>query len=548
MIGKKLNNGSLLLFIWKRIQASNFHFQINNKFCTSKSTSSVFKRTSNFYCRFFYLNNERECGSLKIFNRYITQRSGMLQYCDKSGNSVDSDHILDDSDFKSISKSLYQHPGSGHNVLIVQPRLKHGHNSEKKLKSELKLEEASSLIKTLRDWTVVQKLVMPVNDLYSKHIFGKGNLEKLKMIIQSNPSITAVFIGIDILKAVQNAELQEYFQVQVFDRYQIILQIFHNHAHTNEAKLQLALAEIPYLRVKLSSFAHTFDSSLFPDIGRVGGDGETFMEVRRRILNERELKLKKQLEKIKAQREFLRRSETRNSIPVIAVVGYTNCGKTTLIKSLTNDSRLQPEDKLFATLDVTLHPGFLPSTQKVLFIDTVGFISDVPTALIQSFRSTLEEINIADLVIHIRDISHPNTTVQKETVLKTLQELNLPKKLLESIVEVRNKIDLLPDNKPSEDTDAVDISATEGTGLPTLLEIVEQKLFENTGHEVTLIRVPNGGTEYSWLLREAAIRDAIADPKDANFLILEIVISSGNLAKFKHNFGDLTVSIESLQE
>ncbi|KAF8778375.1 putative GTP-binding protein 6 like protein [Argiope bruennichi] len=298
--------------------------------------------------------------------------------------------------------------------------------------------------------------------------------------------------------------------------YQIILQIFHNHAHTNEAKLQLALAEIPYLRVKLSSFAHTFDSSLFPDIERVGGDGETFMEVRRRILNDREVKIKKQLEKIKTQREFLRRSETRNALPIIAVVGYTNCGKTTLIKSLTNDSRLQPEDKLFATLD--------------------------------SFRSTLEEINIADLVIHIRDISHPDTEAQKETVLKTLQELNLPKKLLESIVEVRNKIDLLQDNIPSEDTDAVHISATEGAGLPTLLETVEQRLFENTGHEVTLIRVPNGGQEYSWLLREAAIRDAIADPKDANFLILETVISSGNLAKFIHNFGDLTVSIESLTE
>ncbi|GBN80149.1 Putative GTP-binding protein 6, partial [Araneus ventricosus] len=222
--------------------------------------------------------------------------------------------------------------------------------------------------------------------------------------------------------------------------------------------------------------------------------------------------------------------------------------KTTLIKSLTNDGRLQPEDKLFATLDVTLHPGFLPSKQKVLFIDTVGFISDVPTALIQSFRSTLEEINIADLVIHIRDISHPDTEAQKETVLRTLQELNLPIKLLESIVEVRNKIDLLQDKKPNEDTDAVNISATEGTGLPTLLETVEQKLFENTGHEVTLIRVPNGGQEYSWLLREAAIRDAIADPKDANFLILEIVIASGSLAKFKHKFGDLTVSIESLQE
>ncbi|XP_055946338.1 putative GTP-binding protein 6 [Argiope bruennichi] len=548
MLGEKIYKLSLLLSIGKRIRVSDFNSHTKNRFFNSYPIySTVFKR-SNYCGKFSNLKHEQEYKLLKLFNRCISQRSTILQFCDKSENNVNNDHILDDSDFKSISKSLYQHPGTGHKVLIVQPREKYGYNSEKKLKSELKLEEAASLIKTLKDWTVIQKLVMPVADFHSKLIFGKGNLEKLKMIIQSNPSITAVFIGIDILKAIQNAELQDYFKVQVFDRYQIILQIFHNHAHTNEAKLQLALAEIPYLRVKLSSFAHTFDSSLFPDIERVGGDGETFMEVRRRILNDREVKIKKQLEKIKTQREFLRRSETRNALPIIAVVGYTNCGKTTLIKSLTNDSRLQPEDKLFATLDVTLHPGFLPSKQKVLYIDTVGFISDVPTALIQSFRSTLEEINIADLVIHIRDISHPDTEDQKETVLKTLQELNLPKKLLESIVEVRNKIDLLQDNIPSEDTDAVHISATEGAGLPTLLETVEQRLFENTGHEVTLIRVPNGGQEYSWLLREAAIRDAIADPKDANFLILETVISSGNLAKFIHNFGDLTVSIESLTE
>ncbi|XP_015918190.1 putative GTP-binding protein 6 isoform X2 [Parasteatoda tepidariorum] len=389
--------------------------------------------------------------------------------------------------------------------------------------------------------------IIPVTSLKSSLLFGKGNLEKIKMIIRRNPAITAVFIGIDVLTAVQNAKLEDYFKVQVFDRYQIILQIFHEHAHTKEAKLQLALAEIPYLRIKLAIHEHTRFSTVFFGMNHVGGEGETFMEMRRRLLNERELKLKKALEKIKNQREFIRKSESRNALPIAAVVGYTNCGKTTLIKSLTNDTRLQPEDKLFATLDVTLHPGLLPSNQKILFIDTVGFISNVPTTLIQSFRSTLEEIALADIVIHVRDISHPDTEAQKETVLKTLEELNLPEKLMNSIIEVRNKIDLIDDPNLHQDSDALYISATDGTGLPKLLESLEQNLFENTEFDVQLLRVPNGGKEYSWLLREAAIRDAMADTDDANYLILEVIISSSNLSKFKHEFGDLTIQIEDLK-
>ncbi|GFT91808.1 putative GTP-binding protein 6 [Nephila pilipes] len=506
----------------------------------------------NFHAKRYFSKCSCECTNFRIFHRTLAHQSPILNFCDKTknnsnkvilGNNVET---RNNDNFENIAKGIYIHPGLGHKVLVIQPRAKYGPRSENKYRSELKLEEAISLINTLSDWTVVKKLVMPVAHMKSSLLFGKGNLEKLREILQSNPSITSIFIGIDILTALQNTELEKYFKVQVFDRYQIILQIFHAHAHTSEAKLQLSLAEIPYLRIKLASYSHTFDASTFTGIHHVGGDGETFMQIRRQILNNRELKLKKELEKIRAQREFLRKSEHRNSFPIIAVVGYTNCGKTTLIKSFTDDNRLQPENKLFATLDVTLHSGLLPSNQKVLFIDTVGFISDVPIELIQSFRSTLEEINIADLVIHVRDISHPDTEAQKETVLKTLQELNLPTKLLESIVEVRNKIDLLKDKKNMKECDAIHISATEGTGLSDLLDAIEEKVFQNTGHLISLIRIPNGGPEYNWLLREAAVRDAMADPKDANYLIVEVVITSANLAKFKYTYGDKTVSLESI--
>ncbi|XP_035216635.1 putative GTP-binding protein 6 isoform X2 [Stegodyphus dumicola] len=407
---------------------------------------------------------------------------------------IERESLLEHSEFADITKHLYKHPGVGHNILLIQPRGR-GPQRESISACERKLDEAVALVKTLPDWNVVEKYVIRATNLKSKLIFGKGNLENLKNITRSNPSISAVFIGIDIMTALQNSELEKYFQMQVFDRYQIILQIFHDHAHTKEAKLQLALAEIPYLRVKLSGYSYTRNTSYFSGIEHVGGDGETYMEMRRRLLNEREIKLKKALEKVKNQRELLRRSDRRNSLPVVAIVGYTNCGKTTLIKSLTDDERLLPEDKLFATLDVTFHAGMLPSNQKVLYIDTVGFISDVPTALIQSFRSTLEEITLADVVVHVRDISHPDTEAQKETVLKTLAELDLPSKLLDSVIEVQNKVDLI-ERFDTMDSNALLVSAVHGTGLPDLLEVLEQKLFENTGHSVVLVRVPNGGDAY----------------------------------------------------
>ncbi|KAG8181563.1 hypothetical protein JTE90_017313 [Oedothorax gibbosus] len=515
--------------------------EIQNHLCTFTSKSYVPSNTKYHFEKLlisFNFCKKRTfiCGSTAL--KYIGHPKTNPK------NNLSDQSILD-----NFSQEIYHHPGLGHNILLIQPRIKYGPNYERKIDSECKLEEAVALVNTLPDWNVIEKCVLPVASADASLLFGKGNLDKIKEMIRSNPRISAVFVGIDILTAIQNSKLESNLKLQVFDRYQIILQIFHDHAHTNEAKLQLALAEIPYLRVKLCGFSHTGNSSTFQGMEHGGGDGENFMQVRRRLLKERELKLKKELVKIKNQRDFLRRSETRTALPVIAVVGYTNCGKTTLIKSLTNDSQLLPQDKLFATLDVTLHSCLLPSNQKALFIDTVGFISDVPTSLIQSFRSTLEEINLADLVIHVRDISHPNTEIQKKTVLKTLQELNLSPKLFNSIIEVRNKIDLLPNLETIEDdSEAISISATEGTGLPNLLEVVEQKVFENTGHSVVLLRIPNGGQEYRWLLKEAALRDAMADPKDENYLIVEVVITSPDLEKFKHLFGDLSISIESLSQ
>jgi len=266
------------------------------------------------------------------------------------------------------------------------------------------------------------------------------------------------------------------------------LNIFKDHAHTKEAKLQIALAEIPYLRNNLRAFEHSGHSRLKSSFKLIGGLGETWIETRRQLLMEREIKLKKQLDKIKQNRDILRMNRVRKQLPTVAVVGYTNSGKTSLIKALTNDERLVPKDQLFATLDLTVHSGRLPSNMTVLYTDTIGFISEIPTTLINSFKATLSDISLADLIVHVSDISHPNHALQVETVYKTLDEIEVPIKLKNSIIEVANKIDLVKDQSILETTDKLLISATKGIGLSELMEKIDKSIVSNTGRLRKVLR------------------------------------------------------------
>lgn len=161
-------------------------------------------------------------------------------------------------------------------------------------------------------------------------------------------------------------------------------------------------------------------------------------------VQDREGKIRASLDQLRENRIRLRENRLKNQIPSIAIVGYTNSGKTSLVKALTNDERLVPEDKLFATLDVTSHAGVLPNNVTALYMDTIGFISDIPTMLIASFAAVLEEMLLADVLVHVRDISHPETKRQKVTVLQQLRDLNLPEKLINNVIEVCNKCDKIP--------------------------------------------------------------------------------------------------------
>lgn len=193
--------------------------------------------------------------------------------------------------------------------------------------------------------------------------------------MRGDPRITSVFINMGTLKSVQREELERIFQVPIFDRYNIVMLILKRHAISKHAKLQVALAEVLYLQSRLKRM----DSSGIP------------YETRKLMLQKREHKLKKAIEKLRHHREHTRSKRKQMDFPVVAVVGYTNSGKTSLIKALTEDATLQPRDQLFATLDVTLHAGVLPSRLEVLYVDTVGFMSDIPTTLIECFVVTLED-------------------------------------------------------------------------------------------------------------------------------------------------------------
>ncbi|XP_011812379.1 PREDICTED: putative GTP-binding protein 6 [Colobus angolensis palliatus] len=224
------------------------------------------------------------------------------------------------------------------------------------------------------------------------------------------------------------------------------------------------------------------------------GSGESFMQVQQRLLREKEAKIRKALDRLCKKRHLLRQQRTRREFPVVSVVGYTNCGKTTLIKALTGDAAIRPRDQLFATLDVTAHAGALPSRMTVLYVDTIGFLSQLPHGLIESFSATLEDVAHSDLIVHVRDVSHPEVELQKRSVLSTLHSLQLPARLLDSMVEVHNKVDLVPGYSPTEPS-AVPVSALLGHGLRELKAELDAAVLKATGRQILTLRVRLAGAQ-----------------------------------------------------
>ncbi|ELU17319.1 hypothetical protein CAPTEDRAFT_93416, partial [Capitella teleta] len=401
-----------------------------------------------------------------------------------------------------------------------------------------KLDEAIALIDALPGWNVAGTVRFSSSEGGSKHVFGKGAFEEIHRDIRRCQNTTAVFLTLDMLNGLQLSVIQKEWGLPVYDRYTIVLQIFKHRAQTMEAKLQVALAEIPFYKSRLVGVHKGTLDQQRGSLGTIGGGGEKEIEVKHRSLQDKELKLKKALSKLKAQRKHLREERKKKDLPIVAVVGYTNAGKTSLIKALTGSKSLEPQDQVFATLDVTVHAGLLCNRMKVLFTDTVGFISDVPTALIESFASTLEDIRNADTIVHIRDVSHPETVEQKQVVMETLRQLQLPPSLTQNVIEVCNKIDLLPQDEAEKlcDEDGFAVSVLNGDGLDDVVRRIHDQVIQATGRTERRMRIPMNGEHLNWLYKEADVTDVQPADGDSEKLQVCALMTDATYAKFKAAF------------
>ncbi|EGW14374.1 Putative GTP-binding protein 6 [Cricetulus griseus] len=264
------------------------------------------------------------------------------------------------------------------------------------------------------------------------------------------------------------------------------------------------------------------------------GSGESFTKLRHRVLKEKEAKIRRALERLRDKRSLLRRQRTQREFPIVSVVGYTNCGKTTLIKALTGEAAMQPRDQLFATLDVTAHAGSLPSRIPVLYMDTIGFLSQLPHSLIQSFSATLEDVAHSDVIMHVRDVSHPSTEQQKASVLSTLQGLQLPSALLDSMLEVHNKVDLVPGYSPPG-PGVLAVSALLGHGLDELKAALEESVLRATGRQVLTLCVRLGGPQLSWLYKEATVQQ-VQELPETGAAHVTVIISRAAYGRFRKLF------------
>ena len=342
---------------------------------------------------------------------------------------------------------------------------------------------------------------------------GSGKVEELENY--RDELFIDVFLFDDELSPRQQRELEKRLKVKVLDRTALILDVFARHARTREGQLQVELAQYEYRLPRLTRMwthlARQVGGRAGGASGGVGvrGPGETQLEVDRREINHRITHLKKELEKVRAHRARYRRKRRQAGIPVVAIVGYTNAGKSTLLNALTNAGVLAV-DQLFATLDPTTRRVSLPSGTELLLSDTVGFIQKLPTGLVAAFRATLEEITEADLILHVVDITHPNAVAQAKTVTETLAELGAADN---PTLVVLNKIDYLPNRDEiaeqlAQYPNSMAISALTGQGLPALLNRLEG-LVQSTRQIETLLIPYSRGDLISTLHEQAIITHEI---------------------------------------
>ena len=368
-------------------------------------------------------------------------------------------------------------------------------------KTILPLEDSLTELALLSDTSgldVVGELTQKLDRPHVKTYIGPGKVDELKLLVEETRSHVVIFD--DELSPRHQRELQETLgrNVKVLDRTALILDIFAQHAHTSEGMLQVELAQYEYYLPRLTGQWTHLERQAGGGGGRAGstggvglrGPGETQLEVDKRAIRKRIAHLKRELEKVEAHRQRYRAQRKRSRIPTVALVGYTNAGKSTLLNRLAK-AEVYVADQLFATLDPTTRRVELPGGYQALCTDTVGFIQKLPTTLVEAFHATLEEIVEADLLLHVVDISHPNALNQYRSVIQTLDELgahHIP------VVTALNKVDRLRDPDAAREaasqfsSKAVTISSLKGHGIPDLLHLIQEELYET--YTPILVKLP----------------------------------------------------------
>ncbi|MDD6504293.1 MAG: GTPase HflX [Lachnospiraceae bacterium] len=339
--------------------------------------------------------------------------------------------------------------------------------------AEDSLAELAELVKTAGA-EVVGTLIQKRERIHPGTYVGTGKVEELSELIYDTGA-TGIVCD-DELSPAQLKNLEQLLDTKIMDRTLIILDIFAAHATTNEGKIQVELAQLRYRLSRLSGLGRSM-SRLGGGIG-TRGPGEKKLEMDRRLINDRIAQLRRELKEVEQHRDVNRAKRKRNQVPVVAIVGYTNAGKSTLLNHLT-DAQVLEEDKLFATLDPTTRVLELSGKQEVLLTDTVGFIRKLPHHLIEAFKSTLEEAKYADYIFHVVDASNPQREKQMHITYQTLDDLGVKDK---TIVTLFNKQDLRTDREPLHDFRAdhvLNISAGKGEGLSRVTELLEEILREN---------------------------------------------------------------------
>lgn len=424
----------------------------------------------------------------------------------------------------------------GNTTFVIHPEFKQ-HSRKSERDAEANLEEAAGLAHAI-DLEIVGSAIVAIGTVRPSTLMGSGKVEELAEHIKQSEA--GLVIVNDSLSPVQQRNLEKAWNVKIIDRTALILEIFGARARTHEGKLQVELAALNYQKSRLvRSWTHLERQR--GGFGFLGGPGESQIEIDRRLIRDRIAKIRKQLEQVTRTRKLHRKVRRDTPYRVVALVGYTNAGKSTLFNRASGADVLAM-DKLFATLDPTMRGISLPTGEKVILSDTVGFVSNLPTELVASFRATLEEVLEADLILHIRDISHPDTEVQKKDVEQVLKNLLACEVLPENIIEVCNKSDMLTTDEATalKERGAHLISALKGDGVNELLTHVGEWL-QQAHLEAFLFSLPaSDGRALAWLHAHANVVKVLGEDEH---LVVEGFISHENRARFEQKFSHLLLDM-----